>query len=163
MNRLRRKFTTFSRQSRLTKALLLPAWCLLGIARLMVLLLPFKWLAPLLGRYNGVAAFLPLAGSPEYRRAMSIGRAVRMAATVTPWQANCQPQAIAARCLLGLFSVPYSVFYGVANAPEQNMKAHAWVGCGPVPVTGGYAFDEFTVVAVFAGGVPVDAKQARPA
>lgn len=163
MNRLRRKFSTFSRQSRLTKALLFPAWCLLGIARLMVLLLPFKWLAPLIGRYGGVAAFLPLAKPSDYQRAMSIGRAVRMAATVTPWQANCQPQAIAARCLLGVFSVPYAVFYGVANAPEQNMQAHAWVGCGPVPVTGGYAFDEFTVVAVFAGGMPVDIKQAGPA
>ena len=129
----------------------------------MVLLLPFKWVAPCLGLYCGVAAFLPLAETRQYRTAHSIGRAVRMAATISPWDANCQSQAIAARCLLGLFQVPYTLFYGVATAPEQNMKAHAWVCCGPVPVTGGYGFDEFTVVAVFAGGVPMDAKQAEAA
>lgn len=149
MNRFRRKFNTFTRQSGLSQFLLVPAWCLTGIARAMVLLLPFKCYARGLGVYAGVAAFIPLAETKQYQTALSIGRAVRMAATVTPWQANCQAQAIAARCLLGLFGVPYVVFYGVANAPEQEMKAHAWLCCGPVPVTGGYAFDEFTVVAVF--------------
>ena len=74
-----------------------------------------------------------------------------MAATVTPWNANCQAQAIAARCLLGLWGVPYALFYGVASAPQQVMKAHAWVCCGPVAVVGGDAFNEFTVVAVFDG------------
>ncbi len=150
MNRIRQKYATFTQQSRLSQVLLVPAWCLTGIARAMVLLLPFKWVAPGLGLYCGVAAFLPLAETRQYQTAHSIGRAVRMAATISPWDANCQAQAIAARCLLGLFQVPYTVFYGVATAPEQNMKAHAWVCCGPVPVTGGYAFDEFTVVAVFA-------------
>ena len=151
MNRFRRKFNTFARQSRLTQMLLVPAWCLTGLARLAVLILPFRWYAAGLGRYAGVSAVIPLADARQYATALSIGRSVRMAATVAPWQANCQAQAIAARCLLGLFGVPYAVFYGVANAPEQAMQAHAWVCCGPVPVTGGYAFDEFTVVAVFVG------------
>lgn len=149
MNRLRRKFGTFARQSRLSQILLVPAWCLTGLARSIVLMFPFKRYAPALGRYAGLSAVIPLAEDRSYQTALSIGRAVRMAATITPWQANCQAQALAARCLLGLFGVPYAVFYGVANAPEQAMKAHAWVCCGPVPVTGGYAFDEFTVVAVF--------------
>lgn len=149
MNRFRRKFNTFTRQSRLSQILLVPAWCLTGLARLAVLALPFRWYATGLGRYAGVSAFIPLAEARQYSAALSIGRAVRMAATVTPWDANCQAQAIAARCLLGLLGVPYVIFYGVANAPEQAMKAHAWVCCGPVPVTGGYAFDEFIVVAVF--------------
>ena len=149
MKRLRRKLNTLAGQNLLTKILLFPAWCLTGLARVAVRLLPFKYYAPCLGRHAGVAAFIPLAEAGHYQTAHSIGRAVRMAATVTPWNANCQAQAIAARFLLGLFGVPYAVFYGVANAPEQMMKAHAWVGCGPVAVTGGYAFDEFTVVAVF--------------
>lgn len=146
---MRRKFDSFRRQSGLTQLLLLPAWVLTAVARAMVLLLPFKWLAPRLGHYAGVAAYIPLADEETQSRALSIGRAVRMAAKLAPWDANCQTQAITARCLLGVFNVPYTVFYGVASAPEQAMKAHAWVCCGPVQVTGGYAFGDFTVVAVF--------------
>jgi len=97
VNRIRQKFTTFTQQSRLSQVLLVPAWCLTGIARAMVLLLPFKWFAPGLGLYCGVAAFLPLAETRQYQTALSIGRAVRMAATISPWDANCQAQAIAAR------------------------------------------------------------------
>ena len=154
MNRLQRKLNTFIRQSRLSQILLLPAWCLTGLARATVLMLPFKSYASVLGRYAGLSSVIPLAEDRHYQTALSIGRAVRMAATITPWQANCQAQAIAARCLLCLFVVLYAVFYGFANGPEQAMKAHAWVSCGPVPVTGGYAFDEFTVVAVFTSRRP---------
>lgn len=52
-----------------------------------------------------------------------------------------------------LFSVPYAIFYGVAKDPIEHMKAHAWVCSGPIQVTGGYAFDEFTVVAVFSNAL----------
>lgn len=146
----RRKFNSFLSQSALTQSLLLPAWLLTALARALVLIVPFKRFSPYLGRHSGVAPFLPLATPSQQKTALAIGRAIRMAAQFTHWEANCQAQAISARCFLGLFSVPYAVFYGVAHAPEQAMRAHAWVCTGPVQVTGGYAFDEFTVVAVFA-------------
>ena len=149
MNRIRRKLGTLRRQSRLTLTLLAPAWLLTGLARLLVLCLPFKALAPLLGRYAGVSAVIPLPMNDQQRRAEDIGLAVRIAARYAPWQANCQAQAVAARCLLGLLRVPYALFYGVANAPGSQLKAHAWVASGPIAVTGGNGFDEFTVVAVF--------------
>lgn len=149
MNRIARKIESLRRQSGLTKLLLLPAWCLTAVARAAVLLLPFKWLARYLGSHLGTAAFIPLATHPQRVRALSIGRAVRMAATLAPWQANCQAQAIAARILLGLFGVPHAIFYGLAKDPIAQLKAHAWVASGPIQVTGGYGFDEFTVVAVF--------------
>lgn len=154
MNRIGRKCATLRRQSRLTRVLLCPAWLLTGLARALVLLLPFKAYAPLLGEYAGVSAVIPLPEPGKLRHADSIGRAVRMASRYTPWQANCQAQAIAARFLLGLLGVPYALFYGVASAPERQMKAHAWVASGPVAVVGGDAFDEFTVVAVFTSRPP---------
>ena len=154
MNRFLGKLDSLRRQSGLTLLLLLPAWLLTGGARLVVLCLPFRWVAHSLGRYNGTTAFIPLININQQARALSIGRAVRMSSTLAPWNANCQAQAIAARCFLGLFGVPYAVFYGVAKDPIEHMKAHAWVCAGPVLVTGGYAFDEFTVVAVFASIPP---------
>lgn len=149
MNRIRSKYRSFRRQSGFTHLLLLPAWCLTGLARLLVLCAPFKFFAPGLGSHHGVSAFIPVVNAEQQVAALSIGRAVRIASGYTPWNANCQAQAIAARWLLGLFGVPYAVFYGVVKDPVEHMKAHAWVCSGPVQVTGGYAFDEFTVVAVF--------------
>jgi hypothetical protein len=146
---MRRQFESFQSQSGLTRLLLVPAWLLTGMSRFIVLIAPFKYIAPSLGRYHGMSAFTPLLDEGQAQRALSIGRAVRMASIYAPWKANCQAQAIAARWLLGLFGVPYTVFYGVAKDPVEHMKAHAWVCAGPVQVTGGYAFHEFTVVAVF--------------
>lgn len=144
-----RKLTSLFNQSFMTQCLLLPAWLLTGLARLLVLCVPFKRFAPHLGQHHGIAAFIPLLDDEQQIHALSIGRAVRMASTLAPWNANCQAQAISARCLMRLFSVPHAIFYGVAKDPVEHMKAHAWVCAGPVQVTGGYAFDEFTVVAVF--------------
>ena len=146
----RRKFNSFTQQSFFTHCLLLPAWLLTGFTRLMVLTIPFKVYAPYLGVNYGLAAFVPLIDEKQLQRALHIGRAVRIAANYTPWNANCQAQAIAARILFGLFSVPYSIHYGLAKDPAQKLKAHAWVCCGYAQVTGGYGFDEFTVVGVFA-------------
>jgi hypothetical protein len=146
---LKRKIQSFTRLSTLSVLLLVPAYGLTGLARSMVLLVPFKRIAPYLGLHLGVQAVIPLLNTKQLRRAISIGRAVRIAAQYTPWNANCQAQAITARVLLGLFCVPYSLLYGVAKDTAQDMKAHVWVCAGPVCVTGGYAFNEFTVVSVF--------------
>ena len=146
---LKRKLNSFFSQSFTTQYLLVPAWLLTGLARLVVLALPFRLFAPGLGRHHGVSAFIPILDVKQQMRALSIGRAVRMSSTLAPWNANCQAQAIAARCLLSLYRVPYAIFYGIAKDPIEQMKAHAWVCSGPIQVTGGYGFDEFTVVAVF--------------
>ena len=146
---LLRKLNSLFNQSLTTQFLLLPAWLMTGLARLLVLLLPFRLLAPGLGQHHGVSAFIPLLDENQQAKALSIGRAVRMSSTLAPWNANCQAQAISARWLMGLFGLPFAVFYGVAKDPIEKMKAHAWLCAGPIQVTGGYAFDEFTVVAVF--------------
>ena len=150
---LKRKLNSFFSQSFTTQYLLVPAWLLTGIARLIVLTLPFRMFAQGLGAHHGVSAFIPLLEGKQQARALSIGRAVRMSSTLAPWNANCQAQAIAARWLLGVFGVPYAIFYGIAKDPVEQMKAHAWVCSGPIQVTGGYGFDEFTVVAVFSNAL----------
>lgn len=146
---LYQKWRTLRRQSRMTLLLLLPAWLLTGVARGVVLTLPFRRFAPFLGEHRGIQACIPVLDRHQFYRARSIGRAVRIAGKYTPWNANCQAQAIAARVLLGGFGLPYSLFYGLARDPDATLKAHAWVCAGPVRVTGGYSFDAFTVVAVF--------------
>ena len=132
---------------------LVPTWIMLGLARMTVLLIPFRMIAPRLGRSEIGAAIIPLATQDQKARALNIGRVIRLATKYTPWNANCFAQAIVARQLLSIYGLPYTVFLGFsANADKDgSVGAHAWTISGSVPITGGYSFDHFTVVGEFKG------------
>ena len=119
---------------------------------MLIFTIPFQRLAPRLGVRTGIAPWVPLLTPEQTHRARLIGRLVQMTARYTFWNANCFPQAITARWLLGLYHVPYVFFFGLSRdaSDPAGMKAHAWVVAGPVRVTGGYSFHQFTVVGCFA-------------
>ena len=147
---LRRKSASFLRQPIWLQVWFLPTWFLLGISKVLIFTIPFQRLAPRLGVRTGVASWVPLLTPEQAHRARLIGRVVQMTARYTFWTANCFPQAITARWLLGLYGVPYVFFFGLSRDAGDGMKAHAWVAAGPVRVTGGYSFHQFTVVGCFA-------------
>ncbi|MBD9362431.1 lasso peptide biosynthesis B2 protein [Methylomonas fluvii] len=145
-----RKIRSFARLSRFEKAWLLPAWFLLGLSRLLILLVPFRLLVLGFGTPYGSNAWVPLLGAREEAMALAISRIVLSAARNTPWKSNCFPQALAARMLLGFYGVPYVLFFGVTrDIAETKMKAHAWVAAGRIRVTGGESFSRFAVVGCF--------------
>lgn len=147
---LTRKARSFARRSRFEQAWFLPVWLLLGASRFIILFVPFRQLAPHLGRLTGVAPWLPLLDASDTARAKQISRVVWLAACYTPWNSNCFPQAVAARFLLGVYGIPYSLFLGVSrDASNASLQAHAWVAAGPVKVCGGESFSQFTVVGCF--------------
>lgn len=127
-----------------------PALLLLGAGRAAVLLVPFRRMAPVMGRQQGPFPWIPLLTPAQSRRADQIGRSVRLAARYAPWTANCFPQALAASAMLRLYRVPYTLHFGLCHAADGNgMKAHAWISAGTVKVTGGASFGQFTVVGTF--------------
>lgn len=127
------------------------AFPLLGLARFGILTVPFRWMAPLLGHNHQTSAFIPLASPEQWRQALAIGRGIRTAARYTPWESRCLAQAMVARCLLGLRGLPYGLYFGLCKDSSEagGMHAHAWVCTGPVAVTGGHSFGQFTVVGAF--------------
>ena len=148
---LLRKWRSFWRLPAFSKLWLLPLWLLLGVSKALIFTISFQRLAAHLGQPLGVAPWVPLVDARQRGRALQIGRAVRLAANNTPWDSNCFPQAVAARVLLGLYDVPYALYFGLArDALTRETQAHAWVMAGPVAVTGGASFARFTVVGVFA-------------
>ena len=151
LTRLRRKAGTFVRQPLFIQAWLLPVWLILGIGKALIFTLSFRRLAPRLGCQSGIAPWVPLLTPAQEQRALQIGRVVRLTAGYTPWDSNCFPQAIAARVLLGLYGLPYVLYFGLRRDPDDpaGMQAHAWVAAGRVRVTGGHSFDQFTVVGCF--------------
>lgn len=131
------------------RLLLLEAFALLGVARLLVLTIPFRWLAVSLGTHMRESA--PEAEPAELQQARLIGQAVRSAANNTPWESVCLPQAIAGQWMLKRRHVSATLYLGVvkADAKPGQLAAHAWLRCGVAILTGGTGHRQFTVVATF--------------
>jgi len=128
------------------RLLLLEAWLLLGLARFLLVLLPFRWLVPWL---NQVCAYQPGKGD-----AQRVGLALFYAAKVTPWRSMCFEQALAGRLMLQSRSLPSTLHLGVAKragVAQQSaaLKAHAWLVCQGEIITGGPDVEQFGVVARF--------------
>ena len=150
MSRLITKLGSFFLYPRFVKAWFVPVWLALGLARLAILTLTFRRIAPRLGSSVGVAPWVPVLDGREEKRARLLGQVIRLAARHTPWDSNCFPQAVVARMMLAAYRVPYCLFFGVRrNAVTDAFDAHAWVAAGRVKVIGGWAFDKYTVVGVF--------------
>lgn len=153
-----RKLAAARRQPVFVLLWLVPAWILIGLSSAVIALVPFRRIAPWLGVNLGAVAHRPPGTAAQQRRASLIGRTVGLAAHYASFRADCFPQALAARILCGLWRVPYAVHFGVAlgGEGEAKMRAHAWVSCGDVVVSGGAgSFAAHTPVACF---VPVALK-----
>lgn len=155
--KLRRNFTSSSRKAgsffhkpAFTKRWFIPVWLMLGISRLLIIAITFRRLAPHLGKSVGVSAYSHLLTSDQEAQALRIARVIRLTARYCPWVANCFPQAITARLLLGYYRIPYSLYFGLCRDPETNQfKAHAWVTAGRIPVSGGHSFQHYTIVGCY--------------
>jgi hypothetical protein len=144
MSRLR-KFLALSRADR---SCLVEAGFWLGLARLAILVLPFRRVAPILGRH--------MAQSPEEMEAAPaelldrISWAVTTASRHLPWDCLCLAQAMAGKAMLKRRGVPSTLYLGLAKEPEAQLQAHAWLRCGVRILTGRRGMAGFTVIATFA-------------
>ena len=144
-----RKFRSFFRLPLFVKVWFAPTLVLLLISKMMILVFSFRRLAPFLGESNGVEPFLPILRSGQKALVVQIAMLVNIASRYLPLGKSCFPQAITARILLGLYRVPYCIFFGVRRT-NRGIDAHAWVFSGAYCVCGGRkSFWRFRVVAVF--------------
>ncbi len=137
------------RRSPLERRLLLESFPLLGIARLAVLLLPFRWIAPSLGRH--MEEIQNEVDFDRLERARLVGWAVRAAAIRTPWKSVCLPQAVTAQWMLRRRGIPATLYLGVKKTLPKGeaLAAHAWVRCGDLVVTGAAGHRSYTVISTF--------------
>jgi len=149
MQYLRSVPAKWRRRNRTEQRLLLEAFVLLGVARLLVLCVPFRWLARTLGEHMRESA--QEVASTEAELAMLVGRAVQAAANNTPWQSVCLPQAVTGQWMLKRRRIATTLYLGVMKAehkPEQ-LAAHAWLRCGSRILTGAAGHRQYTVVSTF--------------
>lgn len=144
-----RKFRSFCGLPFFVKAWFVPTVVLLLISKVMILVFSFRRLAPILGESKGVEPFLPILRSHHEVLVIRIAMLVNIASRYLPLGKSCFPQAITARILLGIYGVPYCIFFGVRRA-DGRFDAHAWVCSGAHCVCGGRkSFWKYRVLGVF--------------
>jgi hypothetical protein len=143
MNRLHK----FMRRRRADRLLLLEALFWLAWAKLLLLTLPFRWIAPRLGRQMSESPdSLAEADRPLARQ---VGWAVQAVARYVPLGFVCLPQAMAAKWMLRRRSMPSTLYLGLRHEEKAGLTAHAWLRAGDNIITGGAARVEHRVIATF--------------
>jgi hypothetical protein len=150
---LRRKWRSYRRKERSVRLLAPPVFVMLGLARLAVVVLPFRVYVPLLGERVATADIVPpAADARDSARALTVRKSIAAVAAVTPWTSNCLPQALVACVLLRVYGVAHVTYLGTTRGdPDREpLRAHAWVMVSGLAVTGGRGAGRQTVVATFA-------------
>ncbi len=126
------------------------AWLWLALARTMLLFLPFRKLAPILGEKIPPPADQEDKHHEQDDKLLRIGTAILRAGNKSPWRTECFEQALAGKFMLKTRCMPSTVFFGVSkNRRKGNFNAHAWLRCGNCIVTGDKHLEQFTVIACF--------------
>lgn len=155
---LRSKWITFRRLPRSTQLLFIETILWLGLARLVVLWLPIRWLRPFLGPVNQAMkvpdesgrAAQPAARPAQAETIAQVRWMLRWASRYTLWDSNCLARSIAGRMVLRRRGIASTLYLGVAKEGDQ-MKAHAWLLAGQVGVTGVGVLrrDNYRVISTF--------------
>lgn len=127
------KFFTRSHRDR---ALFFEALLALVCAKVLVHTVPFRRVAPRLGRAQHETT--RAISAAERVLAVDVSWAVQCAARYVPLGFVCLPQAMAAQTLLRRRGVATTLYLGVAPKLEkaQGITAHAWLRAGDKIVTG---------------------------
>ena len=127
------------------KTLYLEATFWLGISRLAILILPFKWIAPFLGTH--------MASSDENgdrKTEISVSRAILTMSRHLPWECKCLVQTISGKMMFRRRRIPSTLYLGVAKKEDGDLNAHAWLRAGATIILGGGGLERFAVVSTFA-------------
>jgi hypothetical protein len=158
VRRVRRKVNKLKRFSRLgnkDQVMTFEAAVLLGVARIALLVVPFRKVAEKLGTPHSAAAphnVLKPAREDEEELARRVSESVQRAAKNVPFRAVCIHQALVAKLMLEQRGVPSVMHFGVARNgadADDALRAHAWLNTATVEITGFPVEDDLKEIAYF--------------
>jgi hypothetical protein len=121
------------------------AWCLLHLAKLVILIVPFKKIASRMGKLQVESTHdLKSMEAPT-----KIEHAIRRSSRYTLHNSKCYDQALTAKALLSQIGLPATIYFGLAKESSNQLSAHAWVRCGNKIITGKAGMERFTIIACF--------------
>lgn len=125
------------------KILFTEAFVLSGIIRFRILNIPFKKIKTKLGTYNEES--VKEVSIEDYKIARKIGNAVINTCSHTPWESLCLVQSMTVQKMLKRRNISSTLYLGVNKDEKSNMKAHSWIRCGEIFITGGDGSNYATV------------------
>ncbi len=143
------------------RMLLLEAWFRLGLARITLLSVPFRRIAPSLGRQLAPDDLGEMPGDVSLT-ARTIGRAVERAARYTPWNSTCLAQTIAGKSMLRRRGMSSRLYLGTRKDETGRLVAHSWLLVGGEVLIGGGGHEGFTPLSAFDDEAPAAGSQDRP-
>jgi hypothetical protein len=129
------------------KKLLLEAFMYLVWARVLLCLLPFRYLTKILNR--GSSFNQPLTDFERRRLRENVAWAIERAARYLPGATPCFPRGIAAHAMCRARGVDSTLYYGAANLPDTGLSAHVWVADGSNGIVGHQIAGDYRIIARF--------------
>lgn len=143
------QFTKFLRFPICEQGTLMEAIFCLGLARLL-LLVPFRRLAPLMGQpQGGLDRSTVILRADERAAALAVRDALLRIAARLPWHSSCLVRALAGGFMVRRRRLPSVIHLGAQGGAERELSAHAWLRCGDVDVVGAEISDEYTPIVAF--------------
>ncbi len=112
-----------------------------------MLVIPFKRYAALLGT-PGEETPRDEPGDSRRKQLEQIAAAICRCSKTVPWKSRCFVEAITTVLMLRRRKIKGTIYLGLAK-DNGTMKAHAWLRCGNMILTGQKGMEEFTVVSSF--------------
>ena len=139
-----RKFFALSWRERF---LLFEAFYYLGLSRFKLLTVPFKRIAPHLGKQLAKDEIQPL-DVPPTELAKQVGWAVDVMSRRTPWESACLAQAMAGKFMLQRRGISSLLYLGTKKDDFGEFVAHAWLQNGNKILLGGEV-ESFVILSAF--------------
>jgi hypothetical protein len=128
--------------------LFIEAWILLNLSKLLIVFIPFKKIASLLGDPQSETDKEVIDFAKIKDIEISIIRAVKYVL----FASKCYDQALATTFMLKKRKLSSTIYFGLHKEAGQ-LLAHAWVRCGDKIVSGKLGHERFTPVAWFSSNI----------
>jgi hypothetical protein len=143
-----KSLSKFNQLSWRDKILILEGTVWLGIVRLTIKVLPFRWMVYFMGQPQKIS---PDTEEAAYKRSLNrIAWTIKIVSKHLPWDCTCLTQAITAQQMLRYRGLSSTIYLGVAHTEDKSFTAHAWLRSGNTIVTGNIGKELYTTIVTFA-------------
>lgn len=130
------------------RGLILAIFVLLGIMRLMIVFIPFRYYTKYLLIANSSVNWQLTPLKISY--ALMIGRLVCLVSHLTPWPSKCLVQGLTCRFLLRKLLIPSTFYIGVSKDENNQLISHAWINCAEETILGDkLSFKKYKIISCF--------------